>query len=119
MPSSGHHELTSGRSLGRYRVLDTLGAGGMGEVYSAGDMSLERRVAIKILIGRNSAVAGRPIYYFSNPANDTVPYSLTQFNTAAHCPRRRIRYSVGDRPDAADKRNRHFARRAMDRLRQV
>ncbi|HWB74464.1 MAG TPA: serine/threonine-protein kinase, partial [Nannocystaceae bacterium] len=38
-------------TLGRYVVLDTLGAGGMGEVVAAYDPELDRKVAIKALRG--------------------------------------------------------------------
>ncbi|MGE5835470.1 MAG: protein kinase domain-containing protein, partial [Acidobacteriota bacterium] len=41
--------LTSGTRLGSYEVIDTLGAGGMGEVYRARDSKLGRSVAIKIV----------------------------------------------------------------------
>src|ERR1044072_6891023 len=41
--------LTPGTRLGRYEVRSKIGAGGMGEVYLAQDLELDRTVAVKLL----------------------------------------------------------------------
>ena len=51
-------ELT-GKTLGKYKVLEKIGAGGMGAVYKAMDIELDRTVAVKIL---PSSFARNPQY---------------------------------------------------------
>ena len=41
--------LTNGQQIGRYKILSSIGAGGMGEVYLAHDTRLNRKIALKIL----------------------------------------------------------------------
>jgi serine/threonine protein kinase len=42
-------KLKTGRCFGHYEIIKQIGAGGMGEVYLARDLKLNRRVALKVL----------------------------------------------------------------------
>ena len=48
-----------GRVLGHYRILERIGAGGMGEVYLAYDPELDRKIALKVMRPRADGDAAR------------------------------------------------------------
>lgn len=48
-PAPAGIRLDGGARIGRFTVLEIVGAGGMGEVYAAYDSELDRRVALKVL----------------------------------------------------------------------
>ena len=54
-------DLDGGRHVGRYRIIDFLGSGAMGEVYLAEDPQIERKLAIKTvrLVGRPQEIEDR------------------------------------------------------------
>lgn len=70
-------EIFESRSIGRYRVRQRIGRGGMGEVWSAWDETLKREVALKILrTDRHDAVA---VARFEREVRATI--ELTHPNT--------------------------------------
>lgn len=58
-PRASASLLSRGALVGRYVVLDVLGAGGMGTVYAAFDPELDRRIALKLLHTEGRSPEGR------------------------------------------------------------
>lgn len=95
-PSLAPAELTSNESaapplavgtrMGRYIVLDWLGAGGMGVVVAAFDPELDRRVAIKILRADRSEEAARTLLLREAQllARVSHPNVLTIYDVGTH-----------------------------------
>lgn len=76
-------------SFGHYKVLDRIGAGGLGEVYRARDTRLGRTVAIKVV---PASLAGDPDRRARLLADARALSALSHPNVAAL-------YEVGDEPD--------------------
>ena len=71
--TSRPRRLAAGETLGRYQIVDLLGAGGMGEVYRALDTELDRVVAVKVLpkeVASDSARLSR-FRHEANPEAET------------------------------------------------
>jgi serine/threonine protein kinase len=56
--------IPPGTKLGRYEVRSQLGAGGMGEVYLAWDITLDRKVALSLLPEKVAANERRMLRLF-------------------------------------------------------
>ena len=63
-----------GESLGPYKIIEQIGAGGMGEVYLGEDTRLGRKVAIKVLPAEFASDPER-LARFEQDAKATAPQS--------------------------------------------
>ncbi len=60
-------EFVAGQKIGRFEILCSLGAGGMGQIYLANDANLGRKIALK-LIAREFATDPRRVHRFEQEA---------------------------------------------------
>ena len=80
--------LSKGAEIGRYLILDLVGKGVMGEVYSAYDPQLDRKVALKLLHeephrGRRHARFSREAQAIARLSHPNVVVSTTRATSAS------------------------------------
>jgi len=95
--------LAPGTHVGPYEILAFLGAGGMGEVYSARDERLERSVAIKVLSASQDTDAARRDR-FAREARAIARLSHPHICTLYDVGRERLRPARGAKPPSASER---------------
>jgi serine/threonine protein kinase len=79
-------KMTSGTRIGPYEIVAPLGAGGMGQVYRARDLQLDRDLAIKIL-PQSFASDGDRVMRFEREAKTLAALNhphIAQFLTGGH-----------------------------------
>lgn len=82
-PAAVHFE--PGATVGRYRLQEQLGKGGMGAVYAAYDPQLDRRVALKFLHGAQQASATERLVREAQAlARVAHPNVVTVFDVSTH-----------------------------------
>jgi serine/threonine protein kinase/tetratricopeptide (TPR) repeat protein len=93
MMAGEHPPIRAGDTFNQYRIRQMLGAGGMGEVYLAEDMSLRRNVALKFLPAvltkdkahlRRFEVEARAVAALSHP-NVCIIHEVIQTENGRHC----------------------------------
>jgi serine/threonine-protein kinase len=89
-------------TIGKYRVLEVLGRGAMGEVYLGEDPLLGRRVAIKVMRGANEELAERFLHEARIVANLSHPniVGLLEYGFEAGEPFFAMEYLPGQSLDA-------------------
>jgi len=86
-PAAGHTPFADGEEVDHYRVVRSLGRGGMGEVFLARDTELGRRVALKAihpqLLGSDREVS-RFLFEARATARFSHPHIVTIFGVGQH-----------------------------------
>ncbi len=88
VPAAMEHVLQRGTAVGRYIVIDQVGEGGMGTVYSAYDHVLDRKVALKLIAPRGvDAPQGQLIAEAQAMAKLSHPSIVQAHDVGEHCGR--------------------------------
>ena len=72
--------LLTGQTISHYRIVEKLGAGGMGEVYRARDERLKRDVALKVLLPDSAGGGSAEKKLLREAQSASAPVSYTHLD---------------------------------------